>query len=234
MKNHFKKVFWGLLLLHGTLFGQQSGRFTISTSGNIALLATIDGVNYTLPNMAQTWFNIPAGTIQVKVFQYQNRPGIEAGYKEVYNGTVKITGGMHTELVVARFGRVMFDELEVSKDTWATGIPGTYGTGNNGGNWNNSTAAVTESAFAEIKKSMEMERFADDKLKLAKVLFKNNAFTTGQISELSTQFSFEDDKLQFLKLAYPACLDKGNYFILARLLKFSSDRDALMDFIGKQ
>lgn len=234
MKNIFFKTTLVLLLAQGTLFAQQGGRLTISTSGNIALLASINGVNYTLPNMAQTWFNVQPGILQVKVFQYQNRPGSEAGYKEVYNGTVQIKGGIHTELVVTRFGKVIFDELAISADTWATGIPGILGGAGNMGNPNPPALAVSESTFAEIKKALEAERFADDKLKLAKIIFKNNGFTTGQIGELAGQFNFEDDKLDFLKLGYPACLDKGNYFLLAKLLKFSSDREALMDFISRQ
>jgi Domain of unknown function (DUF4476) len=225
-------LLFALFLLKVTLFAQQNARLTISTTGNIALLATIDGVNYTLPNMAQTWYNLQPGIFQVKVFQYQNRPGMDAGYKEVYNGTVKLVAGRHTELVVSRFGKVMFDENDIAPDNWATGIPGMPGSG--WGNVNPTQVAVNANDFAEIKKSLEQERFPDDKLKLARVLFKNNGFTTGQISDLSAQFNFEDDKLQFLKLAYPACVDKGNYHILARLLKFSSDREALMDFIAKQ
>jgi hypothetical protein len=232
MINRLLNTLLALLLLHCTLFAQQSPRFTISTTGNIALLATIDGVNYTLPNMAQTWLNLQPGTFQVKVFQFQNRPGMEAGYKEVYNGTVKLYAGRHIELVIARFGKVMFDENDIATDTWATGTPGAIGSGS--GNNNTGQIAINDRDFAEIKKSLEQERFPDDKLKLSRVLFKNNGFTTGQLSELSTQFAFEDDKLQFLKLAYPACVDKGNYHILARLLKFSSDREALMDFIAKQ
>jgi len=232
MINRLLQTLFAFLLLYGTLFAQQNTRFTISTTGSIALLATIEGVNYTLPNMAQTWFNLQPGTFQVKVFQYQNRPGMEAGYKEVYNGTVKLIAGRHTELVVARFGKVMFDENDIAADSWATGIPGSLGGGSGYGN--STQVAVSASDFAEIKKSLEEERFADGKLKLARVIFKTNGFNTGQIRELSTQFSYDSDKLQFLILAYPACMDKGNYHILARELKYSSDREALMDFLAKQ
>lgn len=232
MINRLLKTFLVVLLLKGTLFAQQPPRFTISTTGNIALLATIDNLNYTLPNMAQTWYNLPPGTFQVKVYQFQNRPGTEPGYKEVYNGTVKLFAGRHTELVVARFGKVMFDENDITTDTWATGIPGSLGGG--GGYANTTQVAVSAADFAEIKKSLEEEKYADGKLKLARVIFKTNGFTTAQIRELSTQFIYDNDKLQFLILAYPTCMDKGNYHILARELKYSSDREALMDFIGKQ
>lgn len=232
MINRLLKTLLLLLLLKGALFAQQAPSFTISTTGNIALLATIDNLNYSLPNMAQTWYNLQPGTIQVKVYQFQNRPGTEPGYKEVYNGTVKLFSGRHTELVVARFGKVMFDENDIAADTWATGIPGSLGGGSGYGN--NTQVAVNANDFAEIKKSLEEERFSDGKLELARVIFKTNGFTTVQIWELSSQFIYDNDKLQFLILAYPACMDKGNYHILARELKYSSDREALMDFIGKQ
>jgi hypothetical protein len=232
MNNRLIALFLALMVFQANIFSQQNARLTISTTGNIALLATIDDVNNTLPNMAQTWFNLKPGTLRVKVFQYQNRPGSDAGYKEIYNGTVRLSPGRHTELLVSRFGKVMFDELDIMPDNWATGIPGNMGSGS--ANTGTALVAINENDFQQVKKTMEQERFADDKLKLARAIFKNNAFTTGQISELSEQFSFEDDKLSFLKLAYPVCVDKGNYHILARLLKFSSDRDALFDFIAKQ
>ena len=182
--------------------------------------------------MAQTWYNLQPSTLNVKVYQYQNRQGSEAGYKEVYSGTVRLSAGRHTELVVSRWGKVMFDEFEITQDTWATGFPGLLGQGNTNGQ--GSTTAVSDAAFFEIKKSLEMEKYADGKLKLFRVLVKNNAFTTNQIAELSSQFVYDSDKLQFLKLAYPSCVDKGNYHVLARLLKYSSDRDDLMNFLAKQ
>jgi hypothetical protein len=216
-----------------SLTAQSGARFTISTTGTISLLATIDNINYNLPNMAQTWYNLQPGTIHVKVFQYKNQAGSEAGYKEIYTGNVNLTLGRHTELVVSRWGKVMFDENEILADNWSTGIPGVFGTATGVGT-QGTKAAVSETEFSEIKKTMGQETYADGKLKLARILFKTNAFSTGQISELANQFIYDNDKLEFLKLAYPSCVDKNNYHILARLLKYSSDRDALFDFLSKQ
>jgi hypothetical protein len=63
---------------------------------------------------------------------------------------------------------------------------------------------------------------------------KNNLFTAKQIATLCNTFSNEYQKLEFAKLAYPYCFEKGAYFIVAETFSNQWLRQDLMQFVAKQ
>lgn len=93
---------------------------------------------------------------------------------------------------------------------------------------------VADDDFNMIKTQIVNESFASDKLRVAKNLVEHNkCFTSQQIAELLKLMSFESDKLELAKFAWHYTIDVNNYAVVSNELTYSSDREALYDYINK-
>ena len=85
--------------------------------------------------------------------------------------------------------------------------------------------------FQNIKNIVRSQTFESDRMNVAKQAVRGKRLTAEQIAELAELFSFESDRVKFLKYAYNECFDKSNYYIVYRVLTFSSSKDELSKYI---
>lgn len=85
--------------------------------------------------------------------------------------------------------------------------------------------------FNAALKSIENSSFDESKLSAAKAVVSRNCLSTDQVVKICKLFGFEDTKLAFAKHAYAFTTDKKNYFKVADVLSFSSNKDELNNFI---
>jgi uncharacterized protein DUF4476 len=87
------------------------------------------------------------------------------------------------------------------------------------------------SDFSQALASVKKQAFEDVRLNTAKQITAANCVSTNQIAQLCKAFSFEDNKLDLAKFAYDFCTDRKNYFKLNDMFAFSSNSDALSEYI---
>jgi len=88
---------------------------------------------------------------------------------------------------------------------------------------------------SEIEEAIKAESFAADRMNVAKQFLESNCLTTAQVKQLAPLFTFEGDRLEFVKAAYPKVADRANYWKLNSAFTFSSSKDALNAFLkGKK
>jgi hypothetical protein len=92
--------------------------------------------------------------------------------------------------------------------------------------------SMNQTDFMQLRNSIDRGSFESTKLNIFKQALAYNYFTTGQIRELMSLFSFENSKLEVAKLAYPKTVDPQNYYALNNEFSFSSSVDELGDFIA--
>ncbi len=78
--------------------------------------------------------------------------------------------------------------------------------------------------------------FDSDRLVVARSFISAGGFiTVAQAVDMSKAFVFSDDRLRFLELVYPNCVDRWRFYLAAATLTFDSDREELYRFIiGEQ
>jgi hypothetical protein len=94
--------------------------------------------------------------------------------------------------------------------------------------------AMDSRTFSDLKSSISNASFEDTKLSTAKTVLGNNYVTTDQVMEICNLFSFENTKLTFAQFAYNKVIDKQNYFKVASVMTFDSNKKALNDYISRQ
>lgn len=90
---------------------------------------------------------------------------------------------------------------------------------------------MSDSEFADVKKSIEAKSFEDSKMTLAKQVGGSRCFTVDQVKGLMTLFSFEDSKLDIAKYAYERTYDIDNYYKVNDAFTFESSIDDLNEYV---
>jgi hypothetical protein len=59
--------------------------------------------------------------------------------------------------------------------------------------------------------------------------------TVSQIAQICRQFSFENNRLELAKFAYPFCVEKHKYYMLNEVFTYDSSKQELNEYLqGKE
>lgn len=83
----------------------------------------------------------------------------------------------------------------------------------------------------EMMKAAENESFSEDRINVVQQASKGKSFTLEQVSQISSVFTFEEDKLDFVKWAYDSTYDIDNFYKLYAVFTFSDSKNELNEFL---
>ncbi len=92
---------------------------------------------------------------------------------------------------------------------------------------------ISDYDFGILKQYIRNEAFDDRRINIAKQAAGNNNFSTAQVRDLMSIFSFDEGKLDVAKYFYNRTVDKNNYYQLTDALSFSDSKDKLLQFIRR-
>lgn len=90
----------------------------------------------------------------------------------------------------------------------------------------------SETAFGEIKSMIMDEKFASDKLEIAKQATKGEHLKAEQIRDIAKLLQYESDRVEYLTFAYEFCFDKNKYYLVNQAFQYSSSKDELKEALG--
>lgn len=94
---------------------------------------------------------------------------------------------------------------------------------------------VPHEDFTQIMASIKKESFNNTKITLAKqILRSKQCFSVNQVKEMIKLFSFDDSKLEIAKYAWDYTIDRDNYYQVADVFSFSSNKEKLMKFLEEK
>lgn len=85
--------------------------------------------------------------------------------------------------------------------------------------------------FGEAYAMIQRESFDDTRLTIAKQVVVNNKMMVNQIAQIARLFSFENNRLEFAKFAYPYCIEKNKYYLLYDVFDHDSSKHELNEYI---
>ena len=87
--------------------------------------------------------------------------------------------------------------------------------------------------FDEAYAMIQRESFDDTRLTIAKQVVASNKMTVNQIAQIARLFSYESNRLEFTKFAYPYCIEKNKYYLLYEVFDHDSSKQELNEYIQK-
>ncbi len=102
-----------------------------------------------------------------------------------------------------------------------------------GNPWGSNTGynVMSSSDFADFKKLINDRTFESTKMDLTKDVIVTNGFTTDQVREILSWFTFESNKLELAKILFASTYDRNNYYKLYDIFVFESNVTDLDQFI---
>lgn len=93
---------------------------------------------------------------------------------------------------------------------------------------------MQDQEFDQLIRSLEQAPFDPDKKKIIRTCANNNYFMVDQAIVLASKFSFDNDKLDVIKVLYPRLLDYDKNYLLYNCFTFSDGKNKLEKFIDEQ
>lgn len=90
---------------------------------------------------------------------------------------------------------------------------------------------MNDQLFQTFYKEMKNEPFKDDRMKLLNAALAGSDFTSAQCLQLTKLYTFDDDRMEIMKIMYPRIVDKKAFFTVINTLTFSSSKEKMKDFI---
>lgn len=81
-------------------------------------------------------------------------------------------------------------------------------------------------------RAIERESFDSNRLKMTHMIISTGGLlSTSQIYTISKAFDFDSNRVKFLTMAYPNCIDKASYYRVLETLDFSSSKEKITEFV---
>lgn len=91
-----------------------------------------------------------------------------------------------------------------------------------------------QNQFNNLFHTLQNESFDSGKLSILEPVLATNYFSSAQVLDLMSLFSFDSGKLKVAKMGYRNTIDKGNYFVVNNGFSFSSSKQKLSQYIQSQ
>lgn len=188
--------------------------------GNTPILVYLGGNQICLPTTTCFIANLNLGHYTVEVFATRFTRAGERVWKgeKLYKDLVYFDGRGVTEIWVD--GRDNMRPERPSRPEQGEHRPG-YGY----------NRVMNDQLFQTFYKEMKNEPFKDDRMKLLNAALAGSDFTSAQCLQLTKLYTFDDDRMEIMKIMYPRIVDKEAFFTVINTLTFSSSKEKMKDFI---
>ena len=188
--------------------------------GNTPILVYLGGNQICLPTTTCFIANLNPGHYTVEVFATRFTGAGERVWKgeKLYKDLVYFDGRGVTEIWVD--GRDNMRPERPGRPEQGEHRPG-YGY----------NRVMNDQLFQTFYKEMKNEPFKDDRMKLLNAALAGSDFTSAQCLQLTKLYTFDDDRMEIMKIMYPRIVDKEAFFTVINTLTFSSSKEKMKDFI---
>ena len=188
--------------------------------GNNPILVYLGGNQICLPTTTCFIANLNPGHYTVEVFATRFTRAGERVWKgeKLYKDLVYFDGRGVTEIWVD--GRDNMRPERPSRPEQGEHRPG-YGY----------NRVMNDQLFQTFYKEMKNEPFKDDRMKLLNAALAGSDFTSAQCLQLTKLYTFDDDRMEIMKIMYPRIVDKEAFFTVINTLTFGSSKEKMKDFI---
>ena len=188
--------------------------------GNTPILVYLGGNQICLPTTTCFIANLNPGHYTVEVFATRFTRAGERVWKgeKLYKDLVYFDGRGVTEIWVD--GRDNMRPERPGRPEQGEHRPG-YGY----------NRVMNDQLFQTFYKEMKNEPFKDDRMKLLNAALAGSDFTSAQCLQLTKLYTFDDDRMEIMKIMYPRIVDKEAFFTVINTLTFGSSKEKMKDFI---
>ncbi|RQO31261.1 hypothetical protein DBR32_04640 [Taibaiella sp. KBW10] len=225
-----------LFLLFQTIFaGAQGNRSTLNIrlSDGAPLLVTINSRDFKKVNTLITIADLPRKRHNIQVYKFRAYVDGKGGKAELmYSGDFKIKPGFTYDCVVDVTTRKLYiKNINESPGTYTPPPPAARPDFRKDVPLaENEVNMSPQSDLSRLQKQIEAVKEDTKKLSLAKDYIAQHPVYTADVRTISSWIMFDDNKMDFLKEAYPHLKDRENYSSLSDVFTLPATKKEFKDF----
>lgn len=211
---------------------------TIKSVDNASIRVVLDGKRFQPNDNSIMFESMEPGLHDIKIYRQRKNAWFHMngrGYELVYNTTIDLKRRTHLFITVERNGRISMMENRIRRDNDRDDdYDRDYDQDDQWGDYDQHDGyarPMNDWEFRNVLRSIDKEWFESNKFKSATQVIKTNNFTTAQVEQILLLFSFENNKLELAKQAYPNTVDKRNYRNLFDVFSFNSSKRELEQYM---
>jgi len=97
--------------------------------------------------------------------------------------------------------------------------------------FDNNYYVMSDYDFKFLMSDLKSESFTEDKLSIIEMVSSSNYFTVSQVFQIVETIDFSNDRIEAIKLLFPAVVDKYNSYRLLSLFNNSIDKNTVRNII---
>ena len=189
-------------------------------AGDNLVLIYLDGKQISLPTSSCFIANLTNGRYAIEVYDANAYRDGEYNYrgKLVYRESVFYRGRGIKDLVIDNY---VEEKPLLPSYPQEPSYPGGY----------YPYGVMDPQRFDIFFKTLKDETFESSQLNMLETAVINTRFTSEQCERILRLCSFDSGRIKFMKLLYPAVVDKQNFFQVVQLLDFDSNKKEINCFI---
>ncbi len=196
---------------------------TVSVPANMQIDAIVFSGQLFIQN--QTALNPPPPPVHGSNYPVNVPPNVNDPYDNyVYQGNQPYYG--------PSYGNPNIPGMDTHWDVPAPTCPGAQNSGPQHPSYLMAPQAMSPNSFEQLKHSILAQSFSSGQRAVFQQALTSNLFTSQQVFELVSLFTFNNDQLKVAKQAYTRTVDPQNYFIVNNALEFSSSVNELSSYIA--
>lgn len=217
----------------------QDSYFNISLYDENEFYVAFDSYSYSEPGNFAEFDNIQPGEHSLTVIKYD--ASMSARGNILYEGKVKIPAGYDVYAVIDEYNSINIYK-KVKYGTNRCNCENRKRIGEQTGEKQKEKRTETSDEckykiiksddFKELKNSINNRSFETSNVDIAKTALEKNYFSSQQIRELLSFFTFENSKLDLAKYSYNKVCDKQNFYKVYEAFNFDSSIEELKNYIS--
>ena len=189
-------------------------------AGDNLVIVYLDGRQVSLPTSSCFIANLTNGRYAVEVYDANSYREGKYNYrgKLVYRESVVYRGRGIKDLIIDDY---VEDQLVQPSYPEYSYYPDSY----------YPRGVMDPQSFNTFLKTLKDETFESSQLKMLETAVINTRFTSDQCVRILQLCDFDNERIKFMKLLYPAVVDKQNFFKVVNLLDFDLNINEISRFI---
>ncbi|GIV32730.1 MAG: hypothetical protein KatS3mg031_0265 [Chitinophagales bacterium] len=211
----------------------------LSLHNGAPIKVAVDGMRYGKPAPVQSIFHLPPGMHHLKVWTVMAPYGRWGSqWILVYQGPISLYSGFITRAVIDCHNQLV---VQAYSPLYPPALPGSLPCSHSPQHFSCTAGceAIAPGAwsgypfpqrnypmgaadFSNLLRSIEMKTFESTRVNIAREAIDHYYFTSEQVKQLASLFTFESSRLEIAQYAYPKVVDPERYYIVYDVFTFES------------
>ncbi|HEY3251337.1 MAG TPA: DUF4476 domain-containing protein [Ignavibacteria bacterium] len=228
-----------LLAVFQVLLFSQSSYFNISLYDETEFYVIFDNYNYSDPGNYAEFDAVSPGEHSLKVIKYDASTSAQGNI--IFEGKVKIPAGYDIYAVIDEYNSLnIYKKVKYGLNRCYCDNRKKCGE-KNGEKYKEPNLETTDECkykiirtedFKDLKNSINNRSFESTNIDIVKTAVNKNYFSSQQVRELLSFFTFEASKLELAKYSYKRVCDQKNFFKVYDAFNFDSSVEELKNYIS--